>query len=129
MEAKSSRDSSWYDVGSFLNHRVTANGEFEARVRFTGFDRSHDEWINVKSSIRERSIPLVESECHLIEVGDLVLCYRKIGDSELYYDAHIVQIERKLHDIQGCKCSFQVLYDHDNDEETVVLSKLCRRSQ
>ncbi|CAN1168364.1 Protein SAWADEE HOMEODOMAIN HOMOLOG 1, partial [Linum perenne] len=48
----------------------------EVKVRFAGFDYGHDEWVNLKTCVRERSIPLVHSECHKVRVGDLVLCYR-----------------------------------------------------
>ena len=48
----------------------------EVRVRFSGFSYDQDEWVNVKRGVRERSIPLEPSECHRVEVGDLVLCFR-----------------------------------------------------
>ncbi|CAN0878165.1 Protein SAWADEE HOMEODOMAIN HOMOLOG 1 [Linum grandiflorum] len=48
----------------------------EVKVRFAGFDYSHDEWVNLKAGVRDRSIPLEASECHKVSVGDLVLCYR-----------------------------------------------------
>ncbi|CAN1286016.1 Protein SAWADEE HOMEODOMAIN HOMOLOG 1 [Linum perenne] len=75
-EAKSTRDNAWYDVGTFLTYRVLSTGHLEVKVRFAGFDYGHDEWVNLKTCVRERSIPLVHSECHKVRVGDLVLCYR-----------------------------------------------------
>ena len=48
----------------------------EVRVRFSGFSNDEDEWVNARNGIRERSIPLVASECHKVKVGDLALCYR-----------------------------------------------------
>lgn len=48
----------------------------EARVRFSGFSNTDDEWVNVRYGIRERSIPLEPSECHKVNVGDLVLCFQ-----------------------------------------------------
>lgn len=34
----------------------------------------------------------------------------------VYCDAFVVEIQRKLHDIRGCRCTFVVRYDHDNIE-------------
>lgn len=48
----------------------------EVRVRFSGFDNRHDEWVNVNTSVRERSIPVVPSECGRVKVGDLLLCFQ-----------------------------------------------------
>lgn len=45
-------------------------------MRFSGFNNTEDEWVNVKTAVRERSIPLEPSECQKVEVGDLVLCYQ-----------------------------------------------------
>ncbi|KAL2936224.1 Protein SAWADEE HOMEODOMAIN -like protein 1 [Bienertia sinuspersici] len=127
FEAKSSRDNAWYDVASFLNHRVMANGELEARVRFAGFGVSHDEWVNIRTGIRERSIPLEPSECHKIRVGDLVLSYQERLDYALYVDAHVMEIQRRLHDIKGCRCIFVVRFDGDKTEEKLPLNKICCR--
>lgn len=127
FEAKSSRDNAWYDVGTFLNYRVLCSGELEARVRFAGFGVSHDEWVNVKIGVRERSIPLEPSECHKIKVGDLVLCYQERLDYAVYVDAHVMEIQRLLHDIKGCRCIFVVRFDDDKTEEKVQLSKICCR--
>ncbi|KAJ0986408.1 hypothetical protein J5N97_004764 [Dioscorea zingiberensis] len=127
FEAKSSRDGAWYDVGTFLAHRVLSSGEPEVRVRFQGFGAEEDEWVNVKKAVRERSIPLESSECHKVEVGDLVLCFQENSDQATYYDAHVMEIQRKLHDIRGCRCLFLIRYDHDQKEEKVHLTRLCRR--
>lgn len=48
----------------------------EVRVRYAGFGREEDEWVNVRRAVRDRSIPLEESECHKVKVGDLVLCFQ-----------------------------------------------------
>lgn len=48
----------------------------EVRVRFAGFRKEDDEWVNVERGVRERSIPLEPSECDRVNVGDLVLCFR-----------------------------------------------------
>ncbi|XP_044496381.1 protein SAWADEE HOMEODOMAIN HOMOLOG 1-like isoform X2 [Mangifera indica] len=116
FEAKSSKDSAWYDVASFLNHRVTYAGELEVRVRFAGFDNAEDEWVNVKEGVRERSIPLEPSECHKVNVGDLVLCYQEREDQAVYCDAYVLEIKRWLHDTEQCRCIFLVRYSHDDTE-------------
>lgn len=50
----------------------------EVRVRYAGFGKEDDEWVNVKNRVRERSIPLEASDCHKVKVGDLVLCFQVI---------------------------------------------------
>lgn len=127
FEARSFKDNAWYDVASFLTYRVLCTGELEARVRFAGFRNEQDEWVNVKKAVRERSIPLEPTECHKVNVGDLVLCFQERETHAVYCDAHIVEIERRLHDIRGCRCIFVVRYDHDNAEEKVLLERLCTR--
>ncbi|KAI6679997.1 hypothetical protein NL676_033878 [Syzygium grande] len=106
FEAKSSKDEAWYDVDKFLGHRFLGSGEAEVLVRFVGFGAEEDEWINVK-------------------VGDLVLCFQERRDQAIYYDAHVVVIQRRMHDIRGCRCLFLIRYDHDNTEERVRLRRLC----
>lgn len=127
FEAKSSTDHAWYDVAEFLEHRILSNGDPEVKVRFRDFDCEDDEWINVKKNVRERSIPLESTECLDVEVGNLVLCFRERGDQAQYYDAHVQEIQRKVHDIRGCRCIFKIRYDHDLTEERVPLRRLCRR--
>ncbi|KAJ7951722.1 Protein SAWADEE HOMEODOMAIN like [Quillaja saponaria] len=125
FEAKSSKDFAWYDVASFLTYRVVSSGELEVRVRYAGFSKDEDEWVNVKRAIRERSIPLEPSECQKVEVGDLVLCFQERENYAVYCDAYVVDILR-LHD-RGCRCNFLVRYDHDNTEEKVMWDRLCCR--
>ncbi|CAM8995596.1 unnamed protein product [Rhodiola kirilowii] len=126
-EAKSARDNAWYDVGSFLTYRVLSSGELEVRIRFAGFGKEDDEWVNVKRHVRERSIPLEAAECHKVKVGDLVLCYQDRLAYSVYCDAHIMGIEQRIHDIRGCRCLFFVRYDDDGSEEQVPLTRLCCR--
>ncbi|MCL7027428.1 hypothetical protein MKW94_023079 [Papaver nudicaule] len=126
FEAKSAKDEAWYDVSLFLTHRVVS-GEPEVRVRFVGFGAEEDEWVSIKKAVRERSIPIEPSECETVEVGDLVLCFQESEDQAIYFDAHILEINRRLHDIRGCRCDFLVRYVHDNSEESVRLRRLCRR--
>ncbi|KAK6273923.1 hypothetical protein POUND7_011006 [Theobroma cacao] len=125
FEAKSSKDGAWYDVDNFLTHRFLGSGEAEVRVRFVGFGAEEDEWVNVKKAVRERSIPFEHTECDKVKVGDLVLCLQERRDQAIYYDAHIIEIERKMHDIRGCRCLFFIRYEHDGSEERVRLRRLC----
>ncbi|KAK3040970.1 hypothetical protein RJ639_029080, partial [Escallonia herrerae] len=111
FEARSSKDGAWYDVDRFLTHRFLSSGEAEVRVRFVGFGSEEDEWINVKEAVRERSVALEHSECQRLKVGDL-----ERREQARYYDAHILEIQRRLHDIRGCRCLFLIRYDHDNIE-------------
>ncbi|XP_038987615.1 protein SAWADEE HOMEODOMAIN HOMOLOG 1 isoform X4 [Phoenix dactylifera] len=127
FEARSSRDGAWYDVATFLTHRVLSSGELEVRVRYQGFGAEEDEWVNVKKAVRERSVPLESSECWKVAVGDLVLCFQENAEQATYYDARVIEIQRKLHDIRGCRCLFLIQYDHDQTEEKVNLRRLCRR--
>ncbi|KAL9156840.1 hypothetical protein ABFS82_09G106100 [Erythranthe guttata] len=127
FEARSAKDYAWFDVGSFLTYRVISSGELLVRVRFAGFGKEEDEWVNVERAVRERSLPLEPSECDKVHVGDLVLCFREAEDHALYCDAHVVEIKRLLHDSSRCTCLFVVRYDHDNVEGKVPLHKLCCR--
>lgn len=127
FEALSAKDCAWYDVASFLNFRIMYSGELEVRVRFAGFSHDQDEWVNVRTDIRERSIPLEASECHKVKVGDLVLCYRANEDHALYSDAHVINVERQLHDKDNCTCTFVVRFEYDNAEVEVKCSEICCR--
>ncbi|KAK4425970.1 protein SAWADEE HOMEODOMAIN1 [Sesamum alatum] len=127
FEARSSTDGAWYDVDEFLSHRFLSSGEFEVRVRYVGFGAEEDEWVNVRESLRERSVSLEHSECGKVKVGDLVVCFQEIQDQARYFDAHVIEIQRRLHDIRGCRCLFLIRYDHDNTEEKVRLRRLCCR--
>ncbi|XP_010476602.1 PREDICTED: protein SAWADEE HOMEODOMAIN HOMOLOG 1 [Camelina sativa] len=129
FEARSARDYAWYDVSSFVTYRVLRTGELEVRVRFSGFDNKHDEWVDVRTSVRERSIPVEPSECGRVNVGDLLLCFQDREDQALYCDAHVVNIKRGIHDQSRCNCVFLVRYDLDNTEEAVGVERICRRPE
>ncbi|CAN1190209.1 Protein SAWADEE HOMEODOMAIN HOMOLOG 1 [Linum perenne] len=129
FEAKSSKDYAWYDVASFLNYRVVCSGELEVRVRYAGYRNTDDEWVNLKRAVRERSIPLEPLECRKVKVGDLVLCFRERYEQAVYYDAHVVEIQRQMHDSEGCKCIFLVCYDVDHVKDKVGLEWICRRPE
>ncbi|KAK2991816.1 hypothetical protein RJ640_006376 [Escallonia rubra] len=100
-----------YDVDRFLTHRFLSSGEAEVRVRFVGFGSEEDEWINVKEAVRERSVALEHSECQRL---------KERREQARYYDAHILEIQRRLHDIRGCRCLFLIRYDHDNIEASII---------
>ncbi|KAK7389582.1 hypothetical protein VNO78_24737 [Psophocarpus tetragonolobus] len=116
FEARSTKDVAWHDVSMFLNYRVLSTGELEVRVRYAGFGKEQDEWMNVKLGVRERSVPLVPSECHKVKDDDLVLCFLEREDYALYCDARIIKIQRKIHDPTECTCTFIVRFLHDNTE-------------
>lgn len=126
-EAKSVKDNAWYDVASFLSYRLFNACELEVRVRFSGFGKEEDEWVNVRTGVRERSIPLEPSECEKVKVGDLVLCFQEREHHAVYCDAHVVDIQRRLHDVDDCTCIFVVRYDDDNTEDRVYLERMCCR--
>ncbi|KAK4269323.1 hypothetical protein QN277_022494 [Acacia crassicarpa] len=128
FEARSAKDEAWYDVESFISYRVVSStGELEVRVRYAGFSKSQDEWVNVKEDVRERSIPLIPTECDKVKEGDLMLCFQERDDYDLYCDARVVKIQRRLHDETECRCIFLVKYRHDDTQEVVPWNRLCRR--
>ncbi|KAJ4893943.1 SAWADEE HOMEODOMAIN-like protein 2 [Raphanus sativus] len=129
FEAKSARDGAWYDVHDFLDHRNLETGDPEVEVRFAGFEVEEVEWINVKKHVRLRSFPCEASECVVVLPGDLVLCFQEGKDQALYFDAKVLDAQRRRHDIRGCRCRFLVRYSHDQSEEIVPLRKICRRPE
>ncbi|XVE50167.1 hypothetical protein DITRI_Ditri01bG0140300 [Diplodiscus trichospermus] len=129
FEAKSSRDGAWYDVATFLAHRYLDTGDPEVQVRFAGFGPEEDEWVNIRKHVRQRSLPCEASECVAVLPGDLILCFQEGKDQALYFDAHVLDAQRRRHDVRGCRCRFLVRYDHDQSEEIVPLRKVCRRPE
>ncbi|XP_057433738.1 protein SAWADEE HOMEODOMAIN HOMOLOG 1-like [Lotus japonicus] len=127
FEARSTKDLAWHDVSMLLNYRVLSTGELEARVRYAGFGKGEDEWVNVKYGVRDRSIPLEPSECHKVKDGDLVLCFLERDDYALYCDARVLSIQRKQHDETDCKCIYTVRFLHDNSEEAIHWKRVCYR--
>ncbi|KAF6168919.1 hypothetical protein GIB67_038416 [Kingdonia uniflora] len=101
----------------------------EVRVRFAGFGAEEDEWVNVRKNVRQRSLPCEASECVAVLPGDLILCFQEGRDQALYFDAHVIDSQRRRHDVRGCRCRFLVKYDHDESEEIVPLRKVCRRPE
>ncbi|CAO2836188.1 unnamed protein product [Amaranthus hypochondriacus] len=129
FEAKSARDGAWYDVQEFLSHRYLETGNPEVLVRFAGFGNEEDEWVNVRKHVRQRSLPCESSECIVVLPGDLILCFQEGKEQALYFDAHVLDAQRRRHDVRGCRCRFLVRYDHDQSEEIVPLRKVCRRPE
>ncbi|XP_057862314.1 protein SAWADEE HOMEODOMAIN HOMOLOG 2 isoform X2 [Cryptomeria japonica] len=129
FEAKSSKDGAWYDVATFLTHRILESGEPEVRVRFAGFGAEEDEWVNVRKAVRQRSIPCEASDCVSIRPGDTVLCFREGIEQAIYFDACVIDVQRKRHDVRGCRCRFLIRYDHDKIEERVPLRRVYRRPE
>ncbi|KAF9624899.1 hypothetical protein IFM89_015521 [Coptis chinensis] len=116
FEAKSARDGAWYDVATFISHRMFETVDPEVRVRFAGFGADEDEWVNVRKHVRQRSLPCEASECVAVLSGDLILCFQEGKDQALYFDAHVLDAQRRRHDVRGCRCRFLVRYDHDQSE-------------
>ncbi|CAL5196746.1 unnamed protein product [Lathyrus oleraceus] len=101
----------------------------EVLVRFSGFGKEEDEWINVRKHVRPRSLPCESSECVAVLAGDLILCFQEGKEQALYFDAHVLDAQRRRHDVRGCRCRFLVRYDHDQSEEIMTLRKVCRRPE
>ncbi|MCO5582796.1 hypothetical protein L7F22_036695 [Adiantum nelumboides] len=118
-----------YDVESFSGHRLVESADPEVRVRFAGFGPEEDEWVNVRTGVRQRSLPCEAAECVAVLPGDLILCFQEGSEQALYFDARIKEVERRRHDVRGCRCRFLVEYDHDNVVEIVPLRKVCRRPE
>ncbi|KAH9763900.1 protein SAWADEE HOMEODOMAIN-like protein 2 [Citrus sinensis] len=116
FEAKSARDGAWYDVSAFLAQRNFDTADPEVQVRFAGFGAEEDEWVNIKRHVRQRSLPCEASECVAVLPGDLILCFQEGKDQALYFDAHVLDAQRRRHDVRGCRCRFLVRYDHDQSE-------------
>ncbi|KAL2523544.1 Zinc-binding oxidoreductase [Abeliophyllum distichum] len=129
FEAKSARDGAWYDVSTFLSHRSLETSDPEVLVRFAGFGPEEDEWVNVRRHVRQRSLPCESSECVAVLPGDLILCFQEGKEQALYFDAQVLDAQRRRHDVRGCRCRFLVRYDHDQAEEIVPLRKICRRPE
>ncbi|CAI7756992.1 unnamed protein product, partial [Closterium sp. NIES-53] len=105
-----------YDVASLLAHRKTESGEEQVLVRFFGFADEEDEWVSARLSVRPRSLPCEGSECVAVLPGDVVLCFQEASDQALYFDADVRDVQRRRHDVRGCRCRFWVRYRHDNTE-------------
>lgn len=65
-----------YDVSAFITKRDSESGEPEVKVRFAGFGSEEDEWVNIATAIRQRSLPCETTECVAVLPGDLILCFQ-----------------------------------------------------
>ncbi|MCE5166633.1 hypothetical protein HAX54_022940, partial [Datura stramonium] len=88
----------------------------EFLVRFVGFGSGEDEWVNIRKAVRERSIALEDSECNKVKVGDPILCFQEGKNQSKYLEAYVIEIQKKLHDIRGCRCLFVIRYTRDDTE-------------
>ena len=43
-------------------------------------------------------------------------CFQERLDYAVYVDAHVMEIQRRLHDINGCRCIFVIRFDDDKTE-------------
>ncbi|KAG0584145.1 hypothetical protein KC19_3G188900 [Ceratodon purpureus] len=129
FEAKSARDGAWYDVSAFIDKRNLDTDLPEVKVRFAGFGSEEDEWVNITNAVRQRSLPCETTECVAVLPGDLILCFQEGSEQALYFDADILDVQRRRHDVRGCRCRFWVRYRHDQTEEVVPLRKVCRRPE
>ncbi|XP_076902044.1 protein SAWADEE HOMEODOMAIN HOMOLOG 1-like [Bidens hawaiensis] len=129
-EAKSS-DGAWYDAKIFETYRfISSSGYVSLTLNFIqilgssgkydGFGPEEDEWVHIKN-VRERSVPPEDSECYKVMVGDAVLCFQEETGNARHYDAQVIDIQRKLHDIRGCRCIFLIRYEHDNSEVCTIV--------
>lgn len=41
------------------------------------------------------------------------MLFQERRDEARYFDAHVLEVKRRLHDIRGCRCLFLIRYDHD----------------
>lgn len=96
-------------------------------MRFAGFGAEDDEWINVKNAVRRRSLPCDAFDCLHIKPGDLICCFQETIEQAKYFDAHVLEVKRKQHDVRDCCCMFLIHYDHDQTQEMVPLQRVYRR--
>lgn len=45
-------------------------------MRFAGFGSEEDEWVNITTAVRQRSLPCEATECVAVLPGDLILCFQ-----------------------------------------------------
>lgn len=43
-------------------------------------------------------------------------------EQALYFDAHVLDAQRRRHDVRGCRCRFLVRYDHDQSEVCITFT-------
>uniref|UniRef100_A0A803QVY5 SAWADEE domain-containing protein n=1 Tax=Cannabis sativa TaxID=3483 RepID=A0A803QVY5_CANSA len=50
-----------------------------------------------------------------------MLLHQEKDDQARHYDAHVLEIQRRMHDIRGCRCIFLVRYNHDESEASISI--------
>lgn len=55
----------------------------EVRVRFAGFGSEEDEWVDIATAVRQRSLPCETTECVAVIPGDLILCFQVCQNSSI----------------------------------------------
>ena len=50
----------------------------------------------------------------LFRINLFYFYFQETDDLAIYADAYIVEVQRRLHDTEGCNCIFVVRYDYDN---------------
>ena len=60
----------------------------------------------------------LSNQCHVsLSLTRLLLRHLQEGkDQALYFDAKVLDAQRRRHDIRGCRCRFLVRYSHDQSE-------------
>ena len=48
-----------------------------------------------------------------------VWTFKERSDGASYFDAQVLEIRRRMHDIRGCRCVFLIRYNHDDYEASV----------
>jgi len=64
---------------------------------------------------------------YLISFFSLHLTLQEGKEQALYFDAHVLDAQRRRHDVRGCRCRFLVRYDHDQSEVLIFFYIFCRR--
>ena len=44
------------------------------------------------------------------------IIFQEGKEQALYFDARVLDAQRRRHDVRGCRCRFLVRYDHDSSE-------------
>ncbi|KAI8030827.1 hypothetical protein LOK49_LG01G03305 [Camellia lanceoleosa] len=83
-------------------------------VRFASFGPEEDEWVNVPRHVRQRSLPCEASRQN--PLPKVFIIFSEGKEQALYFDAHVLDAQRRRHDVRGCSCRFLVRYDHDQSE-------------
>jgi len=77
--------------------------------------------------IRLNILAEVLLQCITVTVFNLTVSIeiQERRDQAIYYDARIVEIQRRMHDVRGCRCLILIRYDHDNSEVHNISAIAC----